>query len=498
MTDLLDLPVELLEEIFRIVLTSPGNITKLSLVCRAFQVRAYDVLLQTPLRFRNQLYLLEWLDGRLQGDLRKIKEVKIQIRDIDFRILLESDELFDQDSPSPRLLTGTLYDAELDTYKQVLKKLPNLNMLTLDALPGQQNDLYYAFLSRLLEGLNSMCPTLEHLCLEGMGHNQSLEFLKHLRHLKSFSYDGFSSMSPTETVSILANLKKLRNLSVVSQQEKGLPSTYHHRESMEKPEFLSHIMDTVTQFTSFSAVERVVPHGSSIIFTPEILDSLSNLMSLKALSIALGHTPDDQILSSLQDFLAKSAIKELELDWPDFAPYVLEKHGIIQEGLEEFRVRARSAMDAFNILWFIYESRKKSWLKELQTVVLIRTAVQYREQSGRVRREDSGVEETQGEAYPVRSSQSPKILVGAFDSLGAYLLTFSIDTLTKSLGQPRSRCHRRGQYLSNEDTPTYHWRPCCVAYGKPMRCYILEKNFAHWPVRQRTLAGPMCRNTKFC
>ncbi|OAL49713.1 hypothetical protein IQ07DRAFT_64123 [Pyrenochaeta sp. DS3sAY3a] len=398
MADLLDLPVELLEEIFLIALTSPGNFTNLSLVCRAFRARAYDVVLQTPLRFRNQLHLLKWLEGRPQGDLKKVKEVKIHVQDVDFRILLESDEVFDQDSHSPRLLTGTLYDAELDTYKQVFKKLPNLRLLTLYALTGQQTDLYCAFLSRLLEDLNSMCPNLEHLCLEGIGHNQNLGFLNHLRLLKSFSFDGFSSMSPTETASILASLEKLRSLSIVSQQEKELPSAYYRSEYIGKPEFLSHIMDNFTQLTSFSAVERVVPHGSTIIFTPEILNSLSNLKSLKALSITLGHTPDDKILSSLQDFLAKSTIKELELDWPDLESEVFEKYDVLQEGLEELRVRARSAIDAFNILWFIYESRKKSWLKELQFVVLIRATVEYGEE-GRVLREDSGVEQTQVKVY---------------------------------------------------------------------------------------------------
>lgn len=388
------LPLELREQIYKEVLASPAQGPQLLRTCREIKTEAHKFVFQRPLNFRSQLSLYTWLD-RAPDDLTPhVTEISLKVQDVDLRSLLESDASTSQSTTPPRLLTWDLYEIEVDKLNQALRKLPNVKTITIQALSSRQSFLYRGFMARVLEMLSSLYPTLLDLRLEGNMHYQSLEFLTGLQHLQSFSFDGFSSTSSTETADILASLEHLSNLSLISQHEMLMPSTYLHSGFTEKPHsFTGGVMRTISRLASFSVIERIPISSPTLFLTSELLASLHNHKALNSLSIVLSHTPDAETLESLQKFLQRSVIASLELDWPDLKPEVLNEYSLVQEDLRALWVRTRSASDVSTILHSVLESRAKGSLQELGKMVLIRANKDYSDpEAATSDRKDSGTE----------------------------------------------------------------------------------------------------------
>lgn len=247
MVSLIDLPEEVVKMILLEAFTAPDNVTNLLKVSRGVRSRLHDVLVERPPSFHSQLSFFEWLNKLSEDRLKKVMYLTINVHDVDFGILLESDNFSNQQFPSPRLLTSSLYDAELDAFRQAFRRIPNLKMLTIQALSDDQTDLYRAFLSRLLGGLGVMCPELTFLGLEGIAHHRSLAFLKDLRKLKSFSFDWCCSIGSLEIAYVLASLNNLRALSVVSHQPMISPPPHQQNEFLEKsPSFVAQNLETIS------------------------------------------------------------------------------------------------------------------------------------------------------------------------------------------------------------------------------------------------------------
>ncbi|KAF1842186.1 uncharacterized protein K460DRAFT_345818 [Cucurbitaria berberidis CBS 394.84] len=367
------LPLELREHIYKEVLASPAQGPELLRTCREIKTEAHKFLFQRPINFHSQLSLYEWLDQAPHNLLPHVTEVSLTIQDVNFRTLLEPEASNSQPTTPPRLLTSELYEVEIGKLDQALKQLPKVKTVTIRALSTRQSFLYRDFLAKVLELLSSMCPTLLDLRLEGNMHHQSLRFLTGLQHLRCFSFDGFSSTSATETADILASLEHLSSLTLVSQHELLMPSTYLQSGFTSKPQsFTGDVVRTINQLASFSVIERTPTPSTTLFLTSEVLASLQGHKALNSLSIILSYTPDDETLLSLQEFLRRSDIHRLELDWPDLKPGILGEYSLVQEDLKTLWVRAQSASDAYTALVPIFESRHEGGLPNLRKIVLIR------------------------------------------------------------------------------------------------------------------------------
>ena len=80
---------------------------------------------------------------------------------------------------------------------------------------------------------------------------------------------------------------------------------------------------------------------------------------------------------SLEAFLESSPIEELELDWPQLNPLVLESYTLLSDALRVLWVRAASAAAAFEILWSMAECRDTGGLGAMEKVVLVRSREEY-------------------------------------------------------------------------------------------------------------------------
>ncbi|CAO2648102.1 Nn.00g090240.m01.CDS01 [Neocucurbitaria sp. VM-36] len=411
------LPLELREQIYKDVLASPVQGPELLRACREIKIEAHKFLYQRPLNFRSQISLHEWLRRTPHDLLPQVTEISLEIQDVDLRPLLEPDASTVQTTGPPRLLSWELYEAELDRLNQALQKLLKVKTFTIRALSSRQSFLYREFLGKVLEMLSSLYPTLLDLRLEGNMHHQSLEFLTGLKHLRSLSFDGFSSTPSTETADILASLGHLSNLSLISQHEMLTPDTHLHSGFTAKSQsFTGDVIRTISQLASFSVIERIPTSSPTLFLTSEVLTSLHSHKALNSLSIALSHTPDDETLQSLQDFIKRSVIQRLELDWPDLEPGVLEEYSLIQEDLKTLWFRANSASKASEILLFALENRKDGNLQGLRKIVLVRTSRNYK--AGDISfsdRKDSGVQGVQdnrSDVEPTAEAREEDYIVG--------------------------------------------------------------------------------------
>jgi hypothetical protein len=376
-TPLFALPLELRELIYKRVLASPAHGPAILQTCRAVHLEARKFLFQRPLHFAGQLDLYRWLHHAPPEFLTYTRELSLSIQDVDMRPLLRPQSPAQAPS-SGQLLTWQLYESEMDRLQQALQKLPNIKTITLTALSQHQSFLYREFLGKVLWLLGSLYPNLEDLRLEGNLHYQDLEFLSRLDRLQSFSFDGFSSSSPAETARVLASLENLTQLSIVSQSALLTPDHQLHSCFTYKRQSLTgDVLRTFNKLASFSVTERTPRFSSTLFFTPEVLASLHTHRTLNSLSVALSQAPDTEVLLSLEAFLESSSIEELELDWPQLDPLVLESYALLSDALRVLWVRAASAAAAFEIIWSIAEYREAGGLGTLEKIVLVRSREEY-------------------------------------------------------------------------------------------------------------------------
>jgi hypothetical protein len=243
--------------------------------------------------------------------------------------------------------------------------------------------------------LGSLYPNLLDLALEGDFHHQDLSFLSSFTKLQAFSYDGFSASSPRETVRILSNLERLTSLSLISQNTSLTPDLQMRGGHTTKQQsFTGNVVNTIDNLTCFSVTEMIPPSAPILFFTPELLNSLHSHRSLQSINICLSQAPNHETMAALESFLNRTHIEILELDWPDLDPAIFETFSLFPEYLEKFWVRARSAANAFDIIWSFTEKRKVGNVRALTELVLVRSTPIYDAVSPAIGdRKDSGIEE---------------------------------------------------------------------------------------------------------
>jgi len=370
---LFGLPLELREEIYKSVLSDPSQGLEILRTCHEIQHEAQKFLYQRRLIFPSQGALYTWLAKTPHELLAYVSSIAIHIQDIDLRPIL-GDLIASYQSATPlHLPTSELYRAEVVALGRALKEMPKLRIITLRALLHQPSKLYRHYTTQVLRLLSTSCPCLLDLRLEGNFHHQGLEFLMTLSNrLESFSFDGFSLSSPGDTIKILASLGHLRNLSLVSEHapsepDIGLhgnltakvgPSTEQDLRAARRPPYL------------FTAGGIPVLSPTSY-FISEVLGSLHGHNALRSISLQLSYAPDFATLVSLGRFFKRSPITQLELDWPDLQPDVLELC-LLGSDVKTVRVRTHYEAYAFDILRSIVESQQAGDLNNLRKVVLVR------------------------------------------------------------------------------------------------------------------------------
>lgn len=389
------LPLELRELVYRAVLTSPLHGPDLLRTCREIYVEAHKFIFERPVRFRHQVALFEWLQSVPQKYVDRVTELSLAVQDVDLRSLLTASALISHPGDPPRLLTWDLYEAELDRLLHSLKKFSNVRKITIRAIPGRQSFLYREFLRKFLRVLGFLFPDLLDLSLEGNLHHQELSFLTAFSRLQAFSFDGFSASSPSETATVLSGLEQLTSLSLISENTL-LTSDSQPRSplSVGHQSCTGGVINTIDSLKCFSVTELIPISAPTLFFTPEVLTSLQNHQGLRVVKICTSQTPNEETMAALETFLDHAHVKTLELDWPQLDPHVLEAFSLIPRDLEHLWVRAKSAADAFEIIWSIAESRHAGDLPSLTELVLLRTTQLYNDIASADRdRKDSGTGE---------------------------------------------------------------------------------------------------------
>jgi hypothetical protein len=369
-----DLPLELREEIYKGVLFAPGQGPDILRTCHDMHTETRKCLYQKPLIFRSQHALYKWLEKTPRELLVYVSNITIRIQDVDLKPILDTGTFDSLERIRPRLLTPAIYQAEVKKLEQSLKSIPHVRTITIRAQSPASSFLYRDFMTHLLKVLGKSCPGLLDLHLEGEFFHQELQFLSSLKRLESFSFDGFSSSSPVAVAEILAKLKQLRSLALISKCTPSTRSIEPYVEGTLKVQsFPSDVVRAISQLASFSVFESVPASSQNLFFTPEVLSSLHDHKTLKHLSVKLSQGPDIMTLTSLDDFLNRTSIESLELDWPDLDPLLLEQHHILGRDLKILWIRADSEADAAEILWSIADSYGAGESKKLNKVVLIRS-----------------------------------------------------------------------------------------------------------------------------
>jgi hypothetical protein len=377
-TPFFTLPLELRELVYRAVLTSPVHCSALLRTCREIYFEAHNFIFERPVSFRSQVALFEWLHFVPQKHVDRVTELSLSVRDVDLRSLLTTSALVSHPGDPPRLLTWDLYEAELDRLLHTLKKFSNLRKLTLRVITGRQSFLYREFLRKLLRVLGFLFPDLLDLSLEGNFHHQELSFLPAFSRLQAFSFDGFSASSPSETATVLSGLEQLTSLSLLSQSTLLTPDSQTRSTFTIRYQSLTGgVVNTIDSLKCFSVTELIPISAPTLFFTPEVLISLQNHQGLRMIKICLSQAPNEETTAALETFLEHTHIRTLELDWPQLDPHVLEAFSLIPRGLEHLWVRAKSAADAFEIVWSIAESRHAGDLPDLIELVLLRSTQTY-------------------------------------------------------------------------------------------------------------------------
>jgi hypothetical protein len=402
-TPLFTLPLELRELVYRAVLTSPQHGPDLLRTCREIYFEAYKFIFERPVSFRSQVALFEWLQFVPQKHVDRVTELSLSVQDVDLRSLLTDSALVSHPGDPPRLLTWDLYEAELDRLLHTLKKFSNMRKLTIRAVTGRQSFLYREFLRKFLGVLGFLFPDLLDLGLEGNLHYQDLTFLSAFGRLQAFSFDGFSASSPSETATILSGLEQLTSLSLVSQSTLLTPD-YQTRStfSIRHQSLTGVVVNTIDSLKCFSVTELIPVSAPTLFFTPEILMSLQNHQGLSMIKICLSQKPNEDTMAALENFLDHTHIRTLELDWPQLDPQDLEAFSLIPYSLEYLWVRAKSAADAFDIIWSIAESRHAGELPNLIELILLRSTRDYGDVTPTINdRKDSGTGEVANQVETV-------------------------------------------------------------------------------------------------
>ncbi|KAJ4994008.1 hypothetical protein SVAN01_00485 [Stagonosporopsis vannaccii] len=399
------LPLELRQLIYNAVLASPLQGPALLQTCREVYSEAHKFLFERPLDFRSQVAFFDWLDQVPHKYLPHVKELSLNIQDVDLRSLLKTSALISHPGDPPRLLTWDLYEAELSKLQHALRQLPGIRKLTIRAVAGRQSFLYREFLQKILVLSTSVYPGLLDIQLEGNFNHQNLGFLSSFTNLQAVSFDGFSASPPAEVAKIFSGLEHLTSLSLVSEGAILNPDSHTHSDFTTRSQSLTgQVVNTIDNLKYFSVMEISSNLAPPLFFTPEVLTSLHNHQNLKVLRVCLSQIPNDVTLAALGSFLENTQIKILELDWPQLHPHVLATFSLIPGSLEMIWVRVGSAADAFEMIRSLTESREAEDLCALSELVLLRSTKTYNTITPTVNdRKDSGTGEAKDYMQDVSS-----------------------------------------------------------------------------------------------
>jgi hypothetical protein len=338
--------------------------------CREIHGEAYKYLFRRPIILHSQQYFYTWIDDVAQPHLSDVTQILLNIEDVDLHPLLQPDVSTTSTHIPVRLLTWDIYEEDLERLRQAFTKLPDVKAITIRALPDRQSFFYRQYLTKVLEMLGSVYPSLRRLTLEGYMHHQSLAFLSDIVNLQAFTFGGFSTSSAKETAHILANLVQLKRLSLVLQHMVPTSTRVGQSPIGDKRQSITReVVGSVKQLTAFSVTEQIYPAPPTTFFTSEVLSALHTHEALVSLSISLCYTPNTETLQSLRDFLEHSLIEELELDWPGLQRETMDMYALIPEGIKVVCLRADSATDVADMLCSLESARRDGDFPRLELVV---------------------------------------------------------------------------------------------------------------------------------
>jgi hypothetical protein len=208
--------------------------------------------------------------------------MSLNLQDVDLTSLLQANASSEEPcTPSP-LSICELYEADLTRLEQALRKVANIETLSIGKLSNEPSFLYHDFVAKCLAMLSSVYPALKTLRLDGDFQHHDLAFLKCFRNLESFSFDGFSSSSPVSTAQILSELDALSNLSLTSQHGRPTPDPLIHTETTAKRQsFTGDVVSTFDRPKPSTVTNFIAVTPLALLFASIILVSKQQIDTLR-------------------------------------------------------------------------------------------------------------------------------------------------------------------------------------------------------------------------
>jgi len=155
------LPAELRVAIYEAVLLNSNCSLAVLRTCQQIAREAKPTLYQRRLTFESQATLFDWIEHSRNSHLKRVRTLSLRLTDVGFR----SESTWQNDEPSKRVDTWTLYQHELEKLDHALEALPNVANLTITPPPPSRSlllkSLYFSFLALIPQ----RCPTLKRLTL---------------------------------------------------------------------------------------------------------------------------------------------------------------------------------------------------------------------------------------------------------------------------------------------------------------------------------------------
>lgn len=309
-----DLPIALRQRIWETVLEEPRNAIPLLSTCRHILVEAQPLVLDTPISFKSQYDLVEWISAVGGAYPKRVRKLHLILQDLE--VLPASRDSGHLSWPSLSLLE--LYQSEAEKVVELLTRLPRLTELSFLQPESVRSYLYTDYYLAILRRVTAGLPYLNAVQFHSDGY--PLSFIKTLPGLRKISFTGYSRNSPMETASIFSRLRHLEELEII------LPSTPSVFGGLELettlPKTLSLTREVIRELRglrSFTLQERKNQHNSSPRFcTAHFIQALDSVhrSSLQALRIDLDFTPEVTTQRAIRALCSSSHLKHIDIVWP--------------------------------------------------------------------------------------------------------------------------------------------------------------------------------------
>lgn len=317
------LPLEIRQQVYEHVLaTTPYGNTGLLRVCSRIYFEARQYLFKRPVTFQSQSDLLQWVHSVPQEHLFHVTTVQLRLIDMGsdelFRIFKRHLTLSKTVSMSDSPLISPYQeecDRQIAKIEAALRSLPNIYDFTiLQPDPSASSTCLYMH-TTFLSLVARLYPRLRKLTLHAT--KISLSPLRFYKHLRSLTFCGWSTSTPSETALALQQMPSLQAIEVFGPPP-GLAFEQRpgYTGALRVQSFTSEVLRSIHPLRSFAIWDlQRDPYDNRPFLTDDLFDALgtyhSSLRTLKICTKSRPWTDFEEFAGYLRD----SSLSRLECMW---------------------------------------------------------------------------------------------------------------------------------------------------------------------------------------